>query len=402
MIPVFKTDNNLQIYRENKIVMLGVGKEAAKLIKLFKAFNIEVTAFYNYANQEASKLVDADKVVDQAKFEALVAEENTMIQIALPDAYNAAAAELIKKLNIKNWVSYDEAENVLVFLKVESTFPEDTDWMDKFINDITLYLDSLTLSLNHFLSIYDHNEPIILCMPPKTGDFTLKYTFNKNDIDCYLFPHSSYIFNKKVNLKRNNKLKLTFGLREPIGQNLSLIYHLISHMGDSRVNGLSIRLFQVSLAEKIDVQKIFDNCLMRYSYPDMKKNDLDIVDPYLIQQNISQFCENVIDIMRYPFDKEKGYTIIREGNIEVFVYQLEKLNNLIPELSSWVGIPFDKLENCNMAADKWIADSYKQAQKELVISQEYFDACFNEPYVKHFYSDADIEKFKNRWRSHIR
>lgn len=381
--------------------MLGVGKEAAKLIKLFKAFNIEVTAFYNYANQEASKLVDADKVVDQAKFEALVAEENTMIQIALPDAYNAAAAELIKKLNIKNWVSYDEAENVLVFLKVESTFPEDTDWRQEFLSSCYNRNEYLADSINYFLSIYDDNNSIIISMPPKTGDYTLFNTFNKNYINYYFVRHLSHIFAEKVNLKKYAHIKFILGLREPIGQNLSITYQIITHASE-RLGFLAMKILQISFKNKIDIQKIFDNLLALYNYPNMLNIDFNRILPTTIQKHIPIFCECVVDIMKYPFDKEKGYTIIREGNIEVFVYQLEKLNNLIPELSSWVGIPFDKLENSNMAADKWIADSYKQAQKELVISQEYFDACFNEPYVKHCYSDADIEKFKNRWRSHIR
>lgn len=105
--------------------------------------------------------------------------------------------------------------------------------------------------------------------------------------------------------------------------------------------------------------------------------------------------------MSYPFDKEKGYTIIKEGNIEVFVYQLEKLNDVFLELSDWVGVPFEKMVNANKAEDKWVGESYKQACKEIEITQEYFDRCYNEPYVKHFYSDEDIEKFKERWRSHI-
>ncbi len=65
-------------------------------------------------------------------------------------------------------------------------------------------------------------------------------------------------------------------------------------------------------------------------------------------------------------------------------------------------MPFESLLNDNVGEDKWYGDSYKQAKKELIISQEYFDAAFNEPYVKHFYSEADIEKFKAQWRPHIR
>ncbi len=123
--------------------------------------------------------------------------------------------------------------------------------------------------------------------------------------------------------------------------------------------------------------------------------------PYL-ESFLEKFNNNITNVIGVPFDKESGYSIIKSGNIEVFVYQLEKLNNIIPQLSEWVGSnPFDQLVNDNIGEAKWTGESYKQAQKELVISQEYFDACFNAPYVKHFYSNEDIEKFKDRWRPHI-
>lgn len=77
------------------------------------------------------------------------------------------------------------------------------------------------------------------------------------------------------------------------------------------------------------------------------------------------------------------------------------MNDIAKEISEFVGGDFVKWEMANVAADKWVADSYKQAQKEIKFSQEYFDKCFDEPYVKHFYSDEDIEKFKTRWRTHI-
>ncbi len=109
-----------------------------------------------------------------------------------------------------------------------------------------------------------------------------------------------------------------------------------------------------------------------------------------------------MDITKYPFDQDKGFTVIKKDNVEVFVYQLEKLNDLIPELSSWLNVPFDKFINGNMATEKWSGDSYKRAQKEIEITQEYFDKCFDESYVKHCYSKADIEKFKARWRPHIK
>ena len=35
-----------------------------------------------------------------------------------------------------------------------------------------------------------------------------------------------------------------------------------------------------------------------------------------------------IDVFAYPFDAEKGYTLIKEGNIELLLMKMEKLSEL--------------------------------------------------------------------------
>lgn len=114
------------------------------------------------------------------------------------------------------------------------------------------------------------------------------------------------------------------------------------------------------------------------------------------------FNSNIINLYNHSFNTEQGYDIIKEGNIEVFVYQLEKLNDIAPQMSDWIGqTSFDEWINGNEASGKWINDFYKQAQKEIKFSQEFFDSCYNAEWVQHFYSQEDIEKFKERWRPHI-
>lgn len=121
-----------------------------------------------------------------------------------------------------------------------------------------------------------------------------------------------------------------------------------------------------------------------------------------IQYFLPFFGKYIIDITQYPFDQQKGYAIIREGNLEVFVYQIEKLNYVVDELSEWIGVEFQTLERDNEASNKWIAGSYQQAQDDITFSKEYFDRCFAEPYVQHCYSQEDIAKFKEKWKGHIR
>ncbi|ONI44109.1 hypothetical protein AN641_08345 [Candidatus Epulonipiscioides gigas] len=305
----------------------------------------------------------------------------------------------MKKLDIINFIVYKEAWEILIFIKKSMIIQENQCYYPDLA---TNWEHSQVLNIKYALynSILINEHPLIICMPPKTADITLKNTFNKNNIKFNGHYHKPQIFDKNLYSKICKKIRFIIGLREPINQNLSLLYEQLGNIGYlSPKLWLDIKILQPDG----DVQLLFDQLLS--AYINIKNEPTFNIKNFLslfIQNFIPEYCKYIADIMKEPFDKEKGYTIIQDGNVEVFVYQLEKLNDNVQALSEWVGVPFDTLVNGNVAADKWIADSYKQAQKEIKISQEFFDKCFNEPYVKHFYSDEDIEKFKERWRPHIR
>lgn len=62
-----------------------------------------------------------------------------------------------------------------------------------------------------------------------------------------------------------------------------------------------------------------------------------------------------LNVYDYPFDKEIGYSIIKRGNITVFLYRLEALDRCWEALSEVVGLSL-RAEKCNVSSDK--IDSY--------------------------------------------
>lgn len=110
-----------------------------------------------------------------------------------------------------------------------------------------------------------------------------------------------------------------------------------------------------------------------------------------------------IDVYEYPFDKEAGYTIIHKGNVNVMIYQMERMNDLEKQFADFYayGDEFALLKH-NDADRKWYHDSYKKAQKEIKFDREYFLECYEGKYMRHFYSDEDIERFKQKWIGNVR
>lgn len=247
-------------------------------------------------------------------------------------------------------------------------------------------------SLNSIASFNKLDSALILCSLPKTGNNSVSETFLKNNIEFIGLSHDCNRFD--IYFRKFSTIKVITAVREPIIQNLSGMYQEISASYQNPV----IQEIKANFKDRDDFFSDFNNINDLFKSVVIKKNDTGII----FNNFMESFAKNILNLSSYPFNKEKGYSIIKKGNIEIFVYQLEKMNSIVNEITEWIGqTRFDEWIKGNEASSKWIADSYNQAKNEIKITQEYFDKCYNDPWVQHFYSQEDIEKFKERWRPHI-
>jgi hypothetical protein len=104
-----------------------------------------------------------------------------------------------------------------------------------------------------------------------------------------------------------------------------------------------------------------------------------------------------IDVYTHPFDKGKGYTIIKQGNIELLLMKLEKLNTLESVVAGFVGAPRFKLCNVNEAKNEPYKYIYEQVKRTIDIPHEHLEYYYEDPRLRHFYSDEEIDAFKRKW-----
>lgn len=104
-----------------------------------------------------------------------------------------------------------------------------------------------------------------------------------------------------------------------------------------------------------------------------------------------------IDIFETPFDKERGFTIIKKNNIELFVCITNKISSLEGELASFLEIEEFKLISENVAENKWYKDLYKEFKKKYKPSEEMLETLYSSKTINHFFSPKTIEALKNKW-----
>ena len=201
----------------------------------------------------------------------------------------------------------------------------------------------------------------------------------------------------------NKKIKVITATRDIISQNLSLLFELMDLMYWD---------CDEYWKDGGDVDALFAKWikdLREYEGGNRKTNDLfqTYKDYTLFTCSIQSFFENEfkdlcgVNLYEYEFDKRKGYSIIRKDNVEVFVYQIEKLNQISNELLDFLNIESGELVNGNQASSKWYSGYYKEAVDNIKISDSYYKECYNSLYLQHFYNEEDIERFKKKWGQHI-
>lgn len=106
-----------------------------------------------------------------------------------------------------------------------------------------------------------------------------------------------------------------------------------------------------------------------------------------------------IDVYEYPFDYEKGFTIINKDNIQVLVIRLENLSNCFAEaVSNLLDSSQDiQLINRNLSKNKRHFSAYKTCKQKIVLPETVCQKICDSRYVKHFYSEDErkqlIEKY---------
>jgi hypothetical protein len=103
-----------------------------------------------------------------------------------------------------------------------------------------------------------------------------------------------------------------------------------------------------------------------------------------------------IDVYSYEFPKDKGFMVISDKNVEMFIARIEDLNSLENQIGNFLKIKEFKLDNTNKGENKWYSEMYDQLKSNINFPESYVKDRYNSKYMKHFYSEQEISLFKEK------
>ena len=104
-----------------------------------------------------------------------------------------------------------------------------------------------------------------------------------------------------------------------------------------------------------------------------------------------------IDIYKYPFDKRRGYTLIKEDGIEILLLKMEQMSENQDIIGDFIGRQDFKLINANVGEEKAYRYIYKQLKKEIRFPAEIIKNQYSNERFRHFYTEEEIQRFLEEW-----
>ncbi len=121
---------------------------------------------------------------------------------------------------------------------------------------------------------------------------------------------------------------------------------------------------------------------------------------YAISWYEEQFKKGLdIDVFAETFDSEKKYKTIEKGTISVLILSSELDDQIKEELiDNFTKKSGFKLTNVNVTSSLKHASLYDKFKKHIRFSDAYLDHQLNSKYVRHFFSQKDIDQLREKWK----
>jgi len=404
--------NSFENLFENKIVLYGAGVTGVETYKILTHYfkNVNVACFCDtYKTGEMSGL----PIISPNELKEMSERESPIIVVTALSTNHKEIVDNLQRLRIV-------ADCVFMLPELDKLIVQNTDdsRIDEWYSTIKRYKGTLpndekrNLYLNWWCPEHYCENDILVYQPGKVGSLSVCNSLSTIGIgathvhmltDSFIYdliPELAWepdIMEREIihkcsrhcndKIKQARHLKIITLVREPLSRDYS---HFLYHLNELVKNGyLSPEDSLLEACAEGIRKRATQNgkCEYGYQFEWFSKELKEVFD---------------IDVYIHPFDREKGYSIIKQNNIEVLVIKLEKLNYLEQVVGEFVNAPQFKLINANEASKKDYKDSYKSIRESVKILSEVVSLYYSgNRFMDHFYTEYEKKSFLKKWGNNI-
>jgi hypothetical protein len=204
----------------------------------------------------------------------------------------------------------------------------------------------------------------------------------------------------------SSPLQIVSGIRDPVDRSISMLFFAADFYGHKDL-ALSFRH-----AAPLDF-------LARYFADSWRRSLSDRIPETTFEQFLCQsflryrdwfdlqFRDFLhLDLTQAGFDREKQSLILRQGNVDVLGYRFEDLKEgsqawerLSASASNFLRTPLPALPQSNIAQNRRSRELYSAFRSQITLPDDMLDEIYSAPILRLFYSPAELDAFKSRWRA---
>jgi hypothetical protein len=252
---------------------------------------------------------------------------------------------------------------------------------------------------------FHHTLPVLIYQMGKVGSSTIYESFPVGKYKRATHLHHLY----PPQIKKNLKL-----LRE---HNKPVLRHL--YQGERIYHHIILPKYPVKIISPVR-DPISRNMSMLFQIFQLSANTKYPPDHYSIEELTTLFLENFphdeaikwfdeefkpaldIDVYEYPFPQEKGFLRIHTDWVDVLLLKIELDDKVIEAaIAEFLEVESFSLNYANIGENKQYGNIYKAFREQVILPVEYIDKMLDSRYAKHFYTDDERSRFREKWMARL-
>ena len=184
---------------------------------------------------------------------------------------------------------------------------------------------------------------------------------------------------------QKEKIKIITSVRDPIARGISSFFQNIAHFLPNVYRKLEDKEIDID-----DLIKIY------WEHPEAEERRYRALNWF--DQELNPVFD--VDIFSMNFPKSQGYAIERniKKGIDLLAIKLEKFSPCLEKgLQDFLGLDHISMVNANVGSSKRYHEIYNQFKKRISFSPESLDRVYNSQFMKHFYTDEEINNLRDKW-----
>lgn len=387
----------------NNLILFGASAAGKEALNLLKDASKQVDFFCDNNEKLHGKYINGVKVLSPEELRNISKKV-----ILITSMYEEEISNQLESLNIKNYLTFKEFNEFRHYKDNIKDFDNFITVVENVIKKILVYQmgkvasSTVVASLEaaNVDSIHMHDISHLIPTLGQTERKAFTNGFSKKNICKEI---TKNIFNNNI-----NEVCSYFDTITEISQNKQFYYYSFrDYVSSSKDCVKIITLIRKPLERNISA--MFQN-LENYLFVSPPEYNETIIE-YLIRIFNKDFTKDFfrnwfkgeferstgINILKYPFDKEKGYTHIRHGNFDVLAIRAENLNDCEKIIGNFVEVDNFNLISTNYSKHRWHAEIYKKFKEEYIPSKELIDTFIKSKYVRHFYTEKELMNYYEKY-----